>query len=233
MGRKGKVQNYRESKRMKNIISKLSTPKKLASLALLLGVFALIIGNSNDRNKISVNAREVALSTVKDQDKIDVITLADWLIKGNADYTLIDLRTEKEFSEYSIPTAVNIKMEEILNSNLMRNQKLLLYGIDDIASAQAWFILKSAGYKGVYILKGGMNSWKNQILYPDRAAIITPEDSLKFEKIKEVSLHFGGVPRIQVSGQTTSAAPTQVSVPQVPKLSTPVGTTTKKKKEGC
>jgi len=118
---------------MKNIISKLSTPKKLASLALLLGVFALIIGNSNDRNKISVNAREVALSTVNDQDKINVITLADWLIKGNADYTLIDLRTEKEFSEYSIPTAVNIKMEEILNSNLMRNQKLLLYGIDDIA----------------------------------------------------------------------------------------------------
>ena len=204
---------------MKNIIGKLSTPKKLAALALLLGVFALIIGNSNDRNKISVNAREVALSTVKDQDKIDVITLADWLIKGNADYTLIDLRTEKEFSEYSIPTAVNIKMEEILNSNLMRDQKFLLYGIDDIASVQAWFILKSAGYKGVYILKGGMNSWKNQILYPERAAIITPEDSLKFEKIKEVSLHFGGTPRLEMPGQTTSAAPTQISVPQADRKS--------------
>jgi len=124
-------------------------------------------------------------------------------------------------------------MEELLNSNLRRNQKLLFYGSDDIASAQAWFILKSAGYKGVYILKGGMDSWKNQVLYPERAAVLTPDDSLKFEKIKEVSLHFGGAPRIQVSGQTTNAVPTQINVPQVPKLSTPPGTTTKKKKEGC
>ena len=218
---------------MKNILNGLSTAKKLAGVAFLLGVLALIIGNSNDRNKITVNAREVALSTVNDQDKIEVTALADWLIKGNADFTLVDLRTEKEFSEYNIPTSVNIKMEELLNSNLRRNQKYLFYGRDDIASAQAWFILKSSGYKGVYILKGGMTSWKNQILYPERAAVITPEDSLKFEKIKEVSLHFGGVPRVQVSGQTTSETPVQVSAPTVPKLSTPVGTTTKKKKEGC
>jgi len=218
---------------MKNLLNGLSTPKKLAAIALLLGVLALIIGNSNNRNKISVNANEIALSTINDQDKISVNTLADWLIKGNADFTLVDLRTEKEFNEYNIPTSVNIKMEELLSSNLRRNQKYLFYGSDDIASAQAWFILKSDGYKGVYILKGGMNSWKNQILYPERAAIITSDDSLKFEKIKEVSLHFGGTPGIQISGQTTNTAPTQINVPQVPKLSTPLGTTTKKKKEGC
>jgi rhodanese-related sulfurtransferase len=218
---------------MKKLLNGLSTAKKLAGVAFLLGVLALIIGNSNDRNKISVNAREVALSTVNNQDKIDVVTLADWLIKGNSDVTLVDLRTEKEFSEYSIPTAINIKMEELLNSNIMRNQKYLFYGSDDIASAQAWFILRSSGYKGVYILKGGMNAWKNQILYPERNVTITPEDSIKFEKIKEICLHFGGTPRVQVSGQTTSSAPTQISVPQIPKLSTPIGTTTKKKKEGC
>jgi rhodanese-related sulfurtransferase len=219
---------------MINILKGLSIQKKLAAFAMLLGIMALLIGNSNDRNKITVNAREVALSTVNDQDKINVNTLADWLIKGNADFTLVDLRTEKEFTEYNIPTSINIKMEELLNSNIRRNQKYLFYGRDDIASAQAWFILKSAGYKGVYILKGGMTSWKNQILYPERAAVITPEDSLKFEQVKEISLHFGGAPRIQVSGgQTTSEAPVQVTTPTVPKLSTPAGTTTKKKKEGC
>ncbi len=218
---------------MKNLLKGLSTAKKLAGIAFLLGVLALIIGNSNDRNKISVNAREVALSTVKDQDKIDVATLADWLIKENSDFTLVDLRTEKEFSEYNIPNAVNIKMEELLNSNLKRNQKYLFYGSDDIASAQAWFILKSAGYKGVYILKGGMNSWKNQILYPERAANISVVDSIKFEKIKEVSIHFGGAPRMQLLGQAANVMPTQVSVPQAPKLSNPAGTITKKKKEGC
>lgn len=218
---------------MKNFLNGLSIQIKLAGLAMLLGIMALLIGNSNDRSKITVNAKEVAHSTVNDQDKITVNTLADWLIKGNADFTLVDLRTEKEFSEYNIPNSVNIKMEELLNSNLRRNQKYLFYSSDDIASAQAWFILKSTGYKGVYILKGGMTSWKNQILYPERAAFISPEDSLKFEKIKEISLHFGGVPRTQVSGQSTIETPVQVSTPTIPKLSTPAGTATKKKKEGC
>src|ERR1035438_9111570 len=88
---------------MKNYLLNLSTPKKLAILAGLLAVFALIIGNSGNKNKISVNTKELALSTIKDQDKINVITLADWLIKDKLDFTIVDLRPEKEFTEYTIP----------------------------------------------------------------------------------------------------------------------------------
>src|ERR1035438_2121071 len=87
---------------MKNYLLNLSTPKKLAILAGLLAVFALIIGNSGNKNKISVNTKELALSTIKDQDKINVITLADWLIKDKLDFTIVDLRPEKEFTEYTI-----------------------------------------------------------------------------------------------------------------------------------
>src|ERR1035438_1244891 len=122
---------------MKNYLLNLSTPKKLAILAGLLAVFALVIGNSDNKNKISVNTKELTLSTIKDQDKINVITLADWLIKDKLDFTLVDLRPEKEFAEYTIPGSVNVRIEGILNSDLKRNQKLLLYGNEDISSAQA------------------------------------------------------------------------------------------------
>src|ERR1035438_6031373 len=101
---------------MKNYLLNLSTPKKLAILAGLLAVFALIIGNSGNKNKISVNTKELALSTIKDQDKINVITLADWLIKDKLDFTIVDLRPEKEFTEYTIPGSVNVRMEDLLNS---------------------------------------------------------------------------------------------------------------------
>ena len=122
-------------------------------------------------------------------------------------------------------------MEDILNSELKRNQKILLYGNDDISSAQAWFILKSSDYKGVYILNGGLNSWKNEILYPKRNAILTPEDSIKFEKIKEVSLHFGGSPQMQVSETTSNAlvTPSPKVLPNLPRVTIPSGTTKKKK----
>jgi len=175
---------------MKNYIANLSISKKLALLAGFLAVLALVIGNSGNKNKINVNAKELALSTIKDQDKISTMTLAGWIIKEKLDFTLVDLRTEKEYAEYTIPGSINVRMEDLLNSDLKRNQKILLYGTDDISSAQAWFILKSSDYKGVYILSGGYNSWKNEILYPKRSANLSPEDSIKFEKIKQVSLHF-------------------------------------------
>ena len=219
---------------MKNWIVNLSVPKKLALIAGLLAIVALVIGNAGNKNKINVNAKEMALSTIKDQDKISSIILADWLIKEKLDFTLVDLRPEKDFTEYSIPGSINIRMEDLLNSDLKRNQKILLYGNDDISSAQAWFILKSSDYKGVYILNGGMNSWKNEILYPKRNAILTPEDSIKFEKIKQVSLHFGGTPQILNAESTSNVVvtPSPKVLPNLPRVTIPSGTT-KKKKEGC
>jgi hypothetical protein len=222
---------------MKEWFMKLSISKKLAMVAALLGIIALFIANPTDDNKIYVNAKEMALSTVKDQDKIDVMTLADWLIKEKSDFTLVDLRNEKEYSEYNIPTSVNIKMEDLLGSGLMRNQKIILYGNDDIAAAQAWFVLKSSNYKGIYILSGGLNEWKNQILFPKLALNATPEQTAAFEKVKQISAYFGGTPQLATAEQTTtSAAPTiKPATPAMPKLSTPAvgGKATKKKKEGC
>jgi rhodanese-related sulfurtransferase len=221
---------------MKEMIKKLSISKKLALAALLLGILALFIGNPADNNKIYVNAKEMALSTVKDQDKVAVSTLADWLIKEKSDFTLVDLRSEKEFAEYNIPSSVNIKMEELLTSGLMRNQKILLYGTDDIAAAQAWFVLKSSNYKAVYILTGGMNGWKNEILFPKLSANATPEETAAFDKLKQISLHFGGTPQIISGGTATSLATPSGPAPVLPKLSAPAGKAAggaKKKKEGC
>lgn len=220
---------------MITFIKNLSIAKKLAAVAGLLGVIALFIGNVSS-TKISVNAKDIALSTLKDNDKISILQLADWLIKDKGDFTLVDLRSEKEFNEYSIPNAVNIKMDELLNSELRRNEKILLYGSDDIASAQAWFILKSAGYKGSYILKGGMDGWKNQVLNPVYILGSSSEDSLKFETIKQISMHFGGSPKIvSSSGTTTNVAATENKTPTVsaPKLNAPKSSIVKKKKEGC
>lgn len=221
---------------MKEFLKKLSTSMKLAIVAALLGFIALIIGNPSNKNFIDVNAKEIALSTIKNNDRISVTTLADWLIKGNGDFTLVDLRNEKEFNEYNLPTSVNIKMEDLLNSDLMRNQKILLYGNDDAASAQAWFILKSARYQGASILTGGMNAWKNEILFPKLAANATPEQASAFEKIKNVSIHFGGTPQI-ISGESTVSTLTSSGVtPSVPKLSPMPANAAggaKKKKEGC
>lgn len=220
---------------MKCPVEKLSLNKRLALITLLLGIIALFIGNPNNKNTIKVNAKELALSTIKDQDKISVLQLAEWIIEGRSDFTLVDLRNEKLFNEYSIPSAVNIPVENLLDSDLMRNEKILLFGDDDITSAQAWFILKSANYKNVYILKGGLNEWKDKILYPKLSENATAEEKNNFEKVKQISLHFGGTPQI-VSGTTTNVIQ-NVQTPSVPKIVQPpagnLKNVPKKKREGC
>jgi len=117
----------------------------------------------------------------------------------------------------------------------MRNEKILLFGDDDITSAQAWFILKSANYKNVYILKGGLNEWKDKILYPKLSENATAEEKNNFEKVKQISLHFGGTPQI-VSGTTTNVIQ-NVQTPSAPKIVQPpagnLKNVPKKKREGC
>ncbi len=135
------------------------------------------------------------LTTVKNSDKVNVLELADWIIKEKSDYTLVDLRDEKEFTEYFIPTAVNIPLETLPESGLLRNQKIILYADNNLESAQAWFILKSKDYRGVYLLDGGLEKWKDEVLFPKLAADATPEQIAEFEKIKEICKYFGGVPQ--------------------------------------
>jgi rhodanese-related sulfurtransferase len=215
---------------MKKFFSELSTPKKLALVAFILGLIAVFAGSPYVGSTITVNAKDLALTTVKNSDKVNVLELADWIIKEKSDYTLVDLRDENEFSEYFIPTAVNISLETLPESGLLRNQKIILYADDDLKAAQGWFILKSKDYKGVYILDGGLEKWKDEVLFPKLAADATPEQIAEFEKRKEICKYFGGVP--QTGSTQTIDKKNELPTPQVTTSPT-VGKTKKKKREGC
>jgi len=215
---------------MKKFFSELSTPKKLALVAFILGLIAVFAGSPYSGSTITVNAKDLALTTVKNSDKVNVFELADWIIKQKSDYTLVDLRDEKEFTEYFIPTATNIPLETLPESGLLRNQKIILYADNNLEAAQAWFILKSKDYRGVYLLDGGLEKWKDEVLFPKLAVDATPQQIAEFEKRKEICKYFGGV------AQTDS---TQVNENKI-KLPTPEITSQpnitkpkKKKREGC
>lgn len=215
---------------MKKFFSGLSTPKKLALFALVLGVIAVFAGSPYMGSEVKVNTKDLALSTVKNSDKIQPLELADWIIKGKADYTLVDVRDENQFGEYFIPTAINIPLPELPESDLLRNQKIILYADDDVNAAQAWFILKSKNFKGVYLLDGGLNKWNDDVLFPKLGVNASQEEIVQFEKIKEMSNYFGGVPKTG----SEQVSETKVSLPK-PQITsqTNVGKTKKKKREGC
>ena len=212
----------------------LTLNKKLAFIAIGLGFIGLFLGNPYKGNLVSMNTTELGMIVEGKVDHVTVQELADWIIQAKMDFKLIDLRTEQEFNEYHIPNSVNITLTGLEKTDIPKTEKIVLYSEGGIHSAQAWMLLKAKGYKGVYILFGGLDDWKDQILFPKLSETATPEQIAKFEKTKEVSKFFGGKPSVGGTADVKTETPKM----DMPKIETPSGTTSpegapKKKKEGC
>ncbi len=217
---------------MKKIFSELTPPKILGILALALGFIALFAGNPYENATATINTKELALIVQNEVDHVKVEELADWIIKGKSDYRLIDLNNESVFNDYHIPTAENITLTLLSESGLQRNEKIILYSEGGIHSAQAWMLLKAKGYKAVYMLTGGLDEWKDKILFPSLSTGASLQDSLNFLKIAEVSKYFGGEPQTGTQTAEVTGAK-QLPKLQAPAGNVPAGVTKKKKKEGC
>ena len=217
---------------MKSFWLKLSLNRKLALIAVVFGLVALFAGDPYGGTTIKVNEKDIALSTVGNADKVLVTDLADWIIKGKSDFELVDLRSEEKYNEYTIPGSQCIPLPQISSSELLRNQKIVLFSDDDVASSQAWFILKSNNYKGVYILDGGLDAWKEKVLFPKAPVNGSKDELLQFEKMKEVAKYFGGQAQTD-SSITETKQQIKLPTPTVSNTKTTVPTGKKKKREGC
>jgi len=99
--------------------------------------------------------------------------VAKMIIQNDPSLELVDVRSADEYNEFSLPNAINIPLDSILNSS-----NLLYFGIkginvvfisnDDINADQAWVITKRLGYKSTYVMKGGLNRWIETIIQPQQ-----------------------------------------------------------------
>jgi len=121
----------------------------------------------------------------------------------------------------------------IVQGPFLRTEKIVLYSDGGIHAAQAWMLMQAQGYRAVYTVLGGLEGWKDEVLYPALPAQAAAVDRARFERAAALSRFFGGEPRAE--GGAVAAAPMAL-----PKLTAPVPSGTvspvaprKKKKEGC
>jgi rhodanese-related sulfurtransferase len=217
-------------------ISKLSFNQKLGVLALALGALA-VFANVAPGPTVTVNAKELLTSVERREDHVTPAELAAWIIEGRTDYRLVDLRDEKAFAEYHIPTADNVPLATVADGALERTDKIVLYGDGGIHAAQAWMVLKGRGYTRVYTLFEGLDAWKDEVLFPVMPQNASPEEQARFERAVQVAKFFGGQPRAAASPVSEPMAlPTQAAAPAVAPPTLPAGAggvAPKKKREGC
>ncbi len=219
---------------MKNFLCSLRWTHRLGIVALLLGFGALLFGSPYKGSHVTLNMQELSLIVQNKTDHVSVQTLADWIIQGKADFRLIDVRTPAEFAEYHIPGAENLEVADLATAELRRNEKIVIYSEGGIHAAQAWMMLAGRGFVHSAILFGGLEEWKDAILFPrlHENPAVAQQDSIA--KIKSVCNFFGG------SLQSGESAMSEAATPSAPKLQMPAttnaapkATTGKKKKEGC
>ena len=218
---------------MTELTRSLSLNQRLALAAFGLGFVALFAGSPYHGADATVNTKELALIVERQADQVDVQALADWIIQGKSDFRVVDLRAEKAYAEYHIPPAENIPVTGLEHSSLMHNEKVILYSDDGTRAAQAWMLLRAKGYKGVYMLNGGLDEWKARILFPRIPDNPTSAQAIEFARVKEVSRYFGGAPQ---SGAADTAAARKVAMPRLEMPAAGAGgagAPKKKKKEGC
>ena len=210
-------------------VSRLSLNQKLAALALVLGLVA-VFAHPVAGGSVNMSPKELALVVSKEVDHVDPLELADWIVAGRSDFRLVDLRDAQAYAQYHIPGAENVPLASLPDAGLLKNERIVVYSDGGIHSAQGWFLMRAKGYRGVYILRGGLDDWKDLVLFP-AASGSTAGDATR----AALAAHFGGALR---SG--SSAAASSPAIPALPKIDAPVGSSTsepaaggKKKKEGC
>ena len=187
----------------------------LAVAALLLGVVA-VAGNPYRGSTVRLDTQELATIVGSTVDHVTVQELADWIIQGRTDYRLIDLRSEAEYAAYHIPTAENVPVARLPGYGLGRNERIVLYSEGGIHSAQAWFLLRAQKYPGAYILFGGLEAWRDEVLYPSAPAAATSQENAAFERTAQVARFFGGGPRAASAAADSGALMAPPVIPATP-----------------
>jgi uncharacterized membrane protein YedE/YeeE/rhodanese-related sulfurtransferase len=169
-------------------------PRAAESVALALAVtFAIADGRGS---LTSTRTDAIAAEIESEADHIDALDLARLIKAREPALRILDLRERLDTSTYLIPGAVAFSMKDLDTVRVEPGERLVLYSDGGAHAAQAWVLLRVRGIRDVLALKGGMAAWEDEVLSPLRPSV--PDDSAtsRFKQAKELSLWFGGFPRL-------------------------------------
>jgi uncharacterized membrane protein YedE/YeeE/rhodanese-related sulfurtransferase len=149
----------------------------------------------------------IAAEIEREADHIDALELAA-LIKSRAPgVRILDLRDGLDTSTYMIPGAAAVSMSDLDSVEVRPGERLVLYSDGGAHAAQAWVLLRVRGIRDALVLKDGMAAWEDEVLAPLFPSV--PDDSAKarFQLAKELSLWFGGFPRLVPDDSAPVATP--------------------------
>ena len=205
----------------------------LASL-LFVAALGLVLLPSYQKNE-NITADHLLAKVINPERYMTSDILADKLISKDPSILLIDVRVVSEYEKYTLPGAINIPFDSILNSNyeayLNQDQyDVVLFSNDNFKADQAWLLLNRKDYKNLHVLNGGINGWYHTILNPPKPTENMPKEAFELYNFRQAAaLYFGVGIKTKVKKEARTV-PVKKAVPK--KVVVPVVKKKKRKPEG-
>jgi rhodanese-related sulfurtransferase len=156
--------------------------KLIAGAALLaLAAGAAFVGSPEPVRGSDENIRALADEIEHEADHVTALELAQWIRERRPGLRVLDTRSDSEYREYHVPTAERFPLSAVPGARFAPNETLVLYSEGGAHAAQAWVLLRTAGVRNVYFLRGGLLEWMDMVMSPTSPS--------------ELTRYFGGVPR--------------------------------------
>jgi len=204
--------------------------KQIGVLVALVLAIVILFLPAQDSKKYRFDPQSIARSIEESEDHIDPATISQWIIESRRDFVLIDIRGPEAFEQGHIKGAENIPLSQLLQKDtldeLSKDKFMVIYSNGSSHAAQAWLVLKTAGFDS-YMLEGGFNYWNQVIINPKAPAAEAPDDEiLRYKTQLAVKAYFGG----DATEESNQAA--SLDKPKTKKI-IPKPKKKKKKLKGC
>lgn len=134
----------------------------LAALGLILAIVLLFLPEKDNSKKL---LPENILLEINDNTRVVTTDmLADWIINEDPILLVIDVRSKEAYDKFSIPGAINMPLEKLLEKDnktylALADMKKVFFSNDDLHANEAWMAAKRMGYENIYYMQGGLNKW--------------------------------------------------------------------------
>ena len=190
----------------------------ISIVAVSLGLLIAAVPE-NTTHPFKINPDQMLIEIKSGQQFISPEEVADMIIQKDPSFQLIDVRNAEDFAKFSLPGAINIPVESILNEENgdILNQDLktnILYSNGSLDANEAWMILRQLGYENNYVLSGGLNYWFEAIMNPANPGnAVSNEEQAKYNFRKAAGRALGSDGNVSADSSVVPVNKTGSSVP--------------------
>jgi rhodanese-related sulfurtransferase len=167
----------------------------LASILIVLAGGLVLLPKYEKHEGIS--PENLLANAISPERYISTDELADRIINQDPSLLLVDVRDENSFKKYTLPGAVNIPLEQVLEEDSepymdQNSYDVVLFSNDNFHADQAWILCSRLGFENLHVLKGGLNQWFNTIINPkEPSENMASNEFEKYNFRKAASMYFG------------------------------------------